>query len=67
MCCVANALLALINEQYKTVPREDDGIGHSQDSQDHEEPCQKLLEELSLERRKTVDRNDSMSISSRTR
>ncbi|XP_066351897.1 serine/threonine-protein kinase STY46-like isoform X2 [Miscanthus floridulus] len=50
--------------KYKTVPMEDDGIGHSQD---HEEPCQKLLEELSLERRKTVDRNDSMSISSRTR
>jgi len=64
LCCVANALLALIDEQYKTVPMEDDGTGHSQD---HEEPYQKLLEELSLERRKTVDRNDSMSISSKTR
>jgi hypothetical protein len=60
--CVANALLALIDEQYKTVPREDDGIGHDQD---HEEPCQKLLEDLSLERRKIADRNDSLSISSR--
>lgn len=64
MCCDANALLALIDEQYKTVPMEDDGIGHNRDL---EEPCQKLLEELSLERRKTVDRNDSMSISSKTR
>ena len=64
MCCVANALLALIDEQYKTVPTEDDGIGHNQD---HEELCRKLLEDLSLERRKTVDRNDSMSISSKTR
>ncbi|KAG0522031.1 hypothetical protein BDA96_07G002300 [Sorghum bicolor] len=50
--------------KYKTVPMEDDGIGHSQGQ---EEPYQKLLEELSLERRKTVDRNDSMSISSKTR
>ena len=64
LCCVANALLALIDEQYKTVPTEDDGIGHNQD---HEELCRKLLEDLSLERRKTVDRNDSMSISSKTR
>nr|ACG45460.1 serine/threonine-protein kinase CTR1 [Zea mays] len=48
--------------KYKTVPREDDGIGHDQD---HEEPCQKLLEDLSLERRKIADRNDSLSISSR--
>jgi serine/threonine-protein kinase TNNI3K len=64
LCCGANSLLALIDEQYKTVPMEDDGIGHSQGQ---EEPYQKLLEELSLERRKTVDRNDSMSISSKTR
>ncbi|RLM62148.1 hypothetical protein C2845_PM14G00240 [Panicum miliaceum] len=38
------------------------GIG---DNQELEEPCQRLMEDLSLERRKTVDGNDSMSISSR--
>ncbi|KAK3122489.1 hypothetical protein QOZ80_8AG0614330 [Eleusine coracana subsp. coracana] len=32
-----------------------------------DEPCEKLLEDLSLERRKAVDGNDSMSISSRCR
>ncbi|GJN39931.1 hypothetical protein PR202_gb29085 [Eleusine coracana subsp. coracana] len=32
-----------------------------------DEPCEKLMEDLSLERRKTVDGNDSMSISSRCR
>ncbi|CAL5004631.1 unnamed protein product [Urochloa decumbens] len=37
-----------------------DGIGDSQ-----EEPCQRLMEDLSLERRKAVHANDSMSISSR--
>jgi hypothetical protein len=30
-----------------------------------EDPCEKLMEDLSLERRKAVDSNDSMSISSR--
>jgi len=39
----------------------------SGDNQELEEPCQRLLEDLSLERRKTVDGNDSMSISSRGR
>ncbi|XP_062196792.1 serine/threonine-protein kinase STY8-like [Phragmites australis] len=34
-------------------------------NQDLDEPCQRLMEDLSLERRKAVDGNDSMSISSR--
>ncbi|WVZ95584.1 hypothetical protein U9M48_041328 [Paspalum notatum var. saurae] len=40
-----------------TVQVDSDGIGNNQEP---DEPCQKLLEELSLERRRTVDGNDSM-------
>ena len=64
LSCVANcyALPRPRGEQSMPVRPDYHGTGHNQEL---EEPCQRLLEDLSLERRKTVDVNDSMSISSR--
>jgi hypothetical protein len=61
-CLVVLLCPACLDEQSLPVRADYHGSG---DNQELEEPCQRLLEDLSLERRKTVDGNDSMSISSR--
>ncbi|KAF8668292.1 hypothetical protein HU200_052348 [Digitaria exilis] len=49
----------------KSKPGRPDRDGAAGDNQQSEEPCERSMEDLSLEKRKTVDGNDSMSISSR--
>jgi len=64
LSCIANCYALPRPRGEQSMPDRPDYLdtGHNQEL---EEPCQRLLEDLSLERRKTVDVNDSMSISSR--
>ena len=64
LSCIANCYALPRPRGEQSMPDRPDYLdtGHNQEL---EEPRQRLLEDLSLERRKTVDGNDSMSISSR--